>query len=156
MFEIRKYHPGDEVDIQKIFYDTVHEVNIKDYNQKQVDTWAKKNPNLNKWREGLSKNYSYVAIDSSSKEIIGFSDLQPDGLLNRGYVRKDWLGKGVGKALLKVREKKAKELGFRELRSEVSITAKPFFLSQGYEIIKEQVVTFDGVEFVNYLMKKEL
>jgi putative acetyltransferase len=44
MFEIREYKSGDEVDIQKIFYDTVHEVNIKDYSQKHVDVWAKKNP----------------------------------------------------------------------------------------------------------------
>lgn len=38
--EIRKYRPSDCEEVIKLFYDTVHNINKKDYTKEQLDVWA--------------------------------------------------------------------------------------------------------------------
>ena len=155
-FYIRPFKPGDEAEIYQLFYDTVHFINRQDYPEEQINTWAPKHPDLSMWQESLSKNHSFVAIDKGSGKIIGFSDLEDNGYLNRGYVHKDYQGQGIGKALLSIREEKAKELGLQKLFSNVSITAQSFFEKWGYVTEKEQKRELNGVLFITYLMTKNL
>lgn len=155
-FYIREYQPGDETAIWQLFYDTVHHINCKDYAQEQLDVWAPLTPDLTGWKNSLSKNHSFVAVSVESNQIIGFADLEENGCLNRGYVHKDYQGQGIGKALLFARETKAKELGIKQLYSDVSITAKPFFEKCGYVALKEQTKVIKGVSFMNYYMVKEV
>ncbi|MCW8397696.1 GNAT family N-acetyltransferase [Legionella sp. PATHC038] len=155
-FYIRLFEAGDEAEIYQLFYDTVHYVNCKDYTQEQLDAWAPKNPNLIEWQKSLAKNYTFVAINIESGKIVGFSDLEENGYLNRGYVHKDYQNQGIGKALLEVREHKAMALGVRELFSDVSITAKPFFDHHGYITEARQTKEMGGTTFINYRMIKKL
>jgi GNAT superfamily N-acetyltransferase len=155
-FYIRTYKLGDEAEIYQLFYDTVHHINCKDYTEEQLDTWAPRNPDLSSWANSLSKNHSFVAIHAESNRIIGFADLEENGCLNRGYVHKDYQGQGIGKSLLLARENRARELGIKQLFSEVSITAKPFFEKCGYVTIKEQTKVLNGISFINYYMVKDL
>ncbi|BCZ97761.1 GNAT family N-acetyltransferase [Legionella pneumophila serogroup 1] len=155
-FYIRAYKLGDEAEIYQLFYDTVHHINCKDYTEEQLDTWAPRNPDLSSWANSLSKNHSFVAIHAESNRIIGFADLEENGCLNRGYVHKDYQGQGIGKSLLLARENRARELGIKQLFSEVSITAKPFFEKCGYVTIKEQTKVLNGISFINYYMVKDL
>ncbi|MFO8671907.1 GNAT family N-acetyltransferase [Legionella pneumophila serogroup 1] len=155
-FYIRAYKLGDEAEIYQLFYDTVHHINCKDYTEEQLDTWAPRNPDLSSWANSLSKNHSFVAIHSESNRIIGFADLEENGCLNRGYVHKDYQGQGIGKSLLLARENRARELGIKQLFSEVSITAKPFFEKCGYVTIKEQTKVLNDISFINYYMVKDL
>lgn len=155
-FYIRTYKLGDEAEIYQLFYDTVHHINCKDYTEEQLDTWAPRNPDLSSWANSLSKNHSFVAIHAESNRIIGFADLEENGCLNRGYVHKDYQGQGIGKSLLLARENRARELGIKQLFSEVSITAKPFFEKCGYVTIKEQTKVLNGISFINYYIVKDL
>lgn len=101
-------------------------------------------------------NYSFVAIDNKTRKIVGFSDLEDDGYLNRGYVHMDYQGQGIGKMLLEVRENKAKELGIRRLYSNVSKTAKPFYIKQGYQCVRKQQRELEELSFEQYRMEKDI
>ncbi len=57
---IRKYEEKDLNSIIKLFYDTVHFINIKDYTQEQVNVWAPENIDENLWNKSLLKHYSIV------------------------------------------------------------------------------------------------
>ena len=50
----------------------------------------------------------------------------------------------------------ARRLGLVRLLVEASITARPFFESQGFVMLAPQVVVCRGVEFVNYRMERML
>ncbi len=39
---IREYQPTDCKEILRLFYDTVHSVNLKDYTEEQLAVWAKR------------------------------------------------------------------------------------------------------------------
>ena len=81
---IRKYQENDCEELAKLFYDTVHNVNCKDYTKEQLDVWATGQADLEKWNQSLQEHYSIVAIDN--KIIVGFGDIDKDGYLDRLFV----------------------------------------------------------------------
>lgn len=86
--EIRKYKSSDCQEITELFYNTVHSINKKDYTQEQLDVWATKNIDIEKWDTSFLKNYAVVA--ESNGIIVGFGDIIEDGYLDRLYVHKDF------------------------------------------------------------------
>lgn len=46
---IRKYQEKDCEELAKLFYDTVHNVNCKDYTKEQLDVWATGEVNIQQW-----------------------------------------------------------------------------------------------------------
>ena len=102
--QIRDFIQEDAEETYRLFYDTVHNVNIKDYSLSHCNIWAPKETNIENWCASLMGNYSFVAIDNKTRKIVGFSDLEDDGYLNRGYVHMDYQGQGIGKMLLEVPE----------------------------------------------------
>lgn len=149
--EITRLEEKDLDDIITLFYETVHTVNKEDYNQMQLNAWAPKNIDSEKWRKRISNNYLFIA---KCENIVGLGELSPKGCISMLYVHKDYLGQGIGKKLLNLMIKKAQELNIGEIFTEASITAKPFFEFQGFNVIKKQIKTLNGVDFINYQMKK--
>lgn len=150
MIEIRLAEPSDGPQIGQLIYDTVHTVNLKDYSQEQVKTWAPDPVIFSTY----DPSYAYVA--ELNHEILGFANLTSTGYLNRLYVHKDFQGKGIARRLLQAVEAKAHELGLSEITTESSITAKPFFLAQGFVVQQQQVKVLRGVSFINFKMYKKL
>ncbi|GGH23167.1 GNAT family N-acetyltransferase [Paenibacillus segetis] len=154
---IRKFLENDITQIVTLFYDTVHSVNQRDYSPEQLDAWAPKDLQtlkLQTWKDSMSYNVTYVAeIDGA---IVGFTDMTPEGYLDRLYVHKDYQRQGIASALLHALESKAVQLDLKELLTDASITAKPFFESHGYRVIQSQLVERRGITLGNYRMIKPL
>ncbi|KOP27170.1 acetyltransferase [Hapalosiphon sp. MRB220] len=151
---IRKFHHQDTQEIMQLFYDTVHNINIRDYTQEQVDVWAPQYMDYQRWNEHLHSKMSYVA--ELDEKIIGFAQLEPDGHIDCFYCHKDFQRMGVGSKLLDTLQTQAEALGIKRIFAEVSITAKPFFERQGFQIINQQTVERRGVKLINYRMDKHL
>ncbi|MEH2205351.1 MAG: GNAT family N-acetyltransferase [Nostoc sp.] len=150
--KLRIYEIADTEEIMKLFYDTIHEVNIHDYTQEQVDAWAPANMDIEVWIKSLGSKFTYVAKEQD--KIIGFGELEANGHIDRFYCHKDFQRKGVGKKILEQIELKAHSLGVEKLFTEASITAKPFFESQGFIVIKKQEVERRGQKLINFVMEK--
>jgi N-acetylglutamate synthase-like GNAT family acetyltransferase len=149
---VRIYEIGDTEKIMKLFHDTVHEVNIRDYTKEQVDAWAPANMNSEIWIRDLKSKFTYVSEENN--EIIGFGELEENGHIDCFYCHKDFQGRGIGTQLLKHIESKAKSLGLKNLFTEASITARPFFGSKGFIVVRKQEVERRGQKFINFLMEK--
>lgn len=147
---IRPYQKEDLKQILRLFYETVHHVNAKDYTKEQLNAWADGNANEEVWNEHLTQNNTLVYVRCG--EIIGFADMEKDGYLDHLYVHKDYQHVGIATKLCDLLEKQSSTKMFS---THASITAKPFFLNRGYYVVKEQQVERKGVLLTNYIMKKE-
>lgn len=154
MFEIRRATASDIECITELFYETIQNVNIKDYTQEQVDDWSSWRLDVDKWKDRISKQYFIVA--SLESKIIGFSSIAKDGYLDFMFTHKDFQGKGVAGRMLVELERKAMEQKNLCISSDVSITAKRFFLSRGYEIEEQQLKKSRNKELINFKMRKQL
>ncbi|MDZ8028807.1 MAG: GNAT family N-acetyltransferase [Nostoc sp. DedQUE11] len=151
---IREYRVSDTKAIMKLFHDTIHQINIGDYSQEQVDAWAPKNMDYEVWHKRLQFKLPYIAEDNG--EIVGFAELEADGHIDCFYCHSKYQRKGIGSKLLNHLENTAKSQGIKRLYTEASITAKPFFENKGFNVVKEQQVERRGVWFKNYVMEKYL
>ena len=149
--EIRKYQFKDLKAITRLFYETVHTVNAKDYTKEQLNVWATDNVDLKKWDESLCSHRSYVAVIDNL--IVGFGDIDETGYLDRLFVHKDYQKQGIGTAICDKLESAVK---INTISVHVSITAKSFFEDRGYITIKEQYVERNGISLKNYIMEKHL
>lgn len=153
--QIREYRLEDTKALVNIFYNTVHQVNIWHYSLEQVNVWAPESSlNATKWTQKFERTKPFVAV--VDEFIVGFAEFEPDGHIDCFYCHHDWVGQGVGSALMKAIYEKAKDWKVQCIFADVSITAKPFFKRQGFSVVKEQTVVKDGIEFVNYRMEKKL
>lgn len=148
---IKKYQQSDCAETFKLFYNTIHTVNAKDYTAEQLDAWVNQSMSMLDWNKSLEKNYCVISIANGI--ITGFGDIENIGkvsYLNRLYVHKDYQGMGFGNALCDTLEKSTQG----KIAVHSSITAKPFFEKRGYKVIKEQKVERLGVFLINYMMEK--
>jgi putative acetyltransferase len=150
--KIRTYKIEDTEEIINLFYDTIHEVNIRDYTKAQVDAWAPKNMDIEVWVGRLKSKFTYVAEESN--KIIGFGELEANGHIDCFYCHKDFQRKGIGTSILEQIESKARSLRIKKLFTEASITAKPFFESKNFIVVRKQEVEFRGQKFINFVMEK--
>jgi len=150
--KLREYTIDDTEEIIKLFYGTVHEVNIRDYSKEQVDAWAPANIDIEVWIRRLEDKFTYVAKEST--KIIGFGQLEANGHIDCFYCHKDFQRQGIGTQILEQIESKAKALKIKKLFTEASITAKPFFESKNFIVVKKQEVERRGQKFTNFVMEK--
>lgn len=118
---LRPYRSDDCPALAKLFYDTVHTVNARDYTPEQLDAWADGQVDLAAWDASFLTHTTLVAEEEGI--IVGFADLADDGYLDRLYVHKDWQGRGVATALCDA-------LPGAKL-THASLTARPFFEQRG-------------------------
>jgi putative acetyltransferase len=151
---IRQATEADLPEITALFRNTVTAVNTKHYNAKQIEIWASVANETSKWLERIAEHYFIVAENDT--EIVGFAYLKNGYYLDGLFAHKDYLRQGVASALLRTIESQVMVEDFPEIRSDVSITALPFFENKYYEIVKKQKKNFKGMVFQNYIVKKTL
>jgi len=145
---------SDTQEIVTLFRDAVHVIAIQHYSPEQVAVWAPENVDIDRWRQKLEKNITYVAkVDGI---IVGIDDISHEGYLDHLYINTEYRGGRVAYALFKKIEEKARELGLAKITTDCSITAKKPAEFMGFVTIKEQTVVRDGVALTNYAMEKIL
>lgn len=151
---IRAYSEADLDALIELFAGSVRRVASRDYSPAQIEAWAPVAVNREHWATRLGSRPTYVA--EAGGQIVGFSDLEPDGHIDMLFVHADHQGQGVARALLDHIHARAHEKGIDRLFTEASITARPFFERSGFEVIEPQDVELRGQTFRNYRMAKSL
>lgn len=146
---LRSYRPSDLEALARLFYDTVHTVNARDYTPAQLNVWATGTVDLEGWNRTLSQHRTLVAEIGDT--IVGFGDMDDTGYLDRLYVHKDCQSRGVATAICDALERDTNAARFT---THASITARPFFEKRGYRVLREQQVERHGLLLINYVMEK--
>ena len=137
--ELRNYRSTDCAALAELFYQTVHTVNARDYSKEQLDAWATGKVNLDEWNRSFLEHHTIVAV--ADHEIAGFGDMDASGFLDRLFVQKDHQGEGIGTAICDALEQWVQEAN---ITTHASLTARPFFESRGYRVVREQTVVRGG------------
>ena len=151
---IRPYQTADCEALARLFYDTVHTVNAKDYTKAQLDVWATGNVDLEAWDRSLTAHFTLVAEENGV--ITGFGDMDPSGYLDRLYVHGEFQGQGVAASIAQALEGFARGLGVGRIAVHASRTARGFFQSRGFRVVKAQQVERRGVLLENFVMERQL
>ncbi|HEX2533898.1 MAG TPA: GNAT family N-acetyltransferase [Chitinophagaceae bacterium] len=145
---------GDLEGITQLFRTTVLQVNAGDYTAQQVQVWAERGKDRALWTGRVQDSFFLLAEDGTG--LCGFGALTPAGYVDLLFIAPSHMGKGIGAALLGALEAEARVQGMEALEADVSITARPFFLRQGFRQVVEQEVWLQGVALTNFRMRKEL
>ncbi|MBA2176074.1 GNAT family N-acetyltransferase [Halobacillus locisalis] len=151
---IRRFNITDTKQIINLFRETILTVNLGDYSEKQVENWANSIMDEEIWVKRLEESFTYVAV--IDKQIVGFGNVNKIGEVDLLYIHKDYQRQGIASKLLTQIEKHAKSICMTEVFTEASITARPFFELQGYQLLAKQTKNVKGTDFVNFVMKKKL
>lgn len=155
MISIRDYQLDDAQALASIYFHTIHRINSKHYTQEQVDVWAPESSLEGEgWQKKFLRTNPLVAVVGDA--VVGFAEFEPNGHIDCFFCHHDWIGKGVGSALMREIFQRAKNYPINYLYSEVSITAREFFEKHGFVVIAEQKMVRKGIELLNYKMEKKL
>ena len=147
-----KYTLATEADI--LFISKVYEENIESLHGIHRGTEI--------WRTLLKKEQTEYYIVRTQERVAWFRiDLEDGGFwLGMVQVKPDFQRRGVGKYILSVVEKMAKERGFSKVgihTTEDNLAARAFYAGAGYAVTEiGPCTTADGVERVGYTFEKEL
>lgn len=145
--KLREYRASDCPELTRLFYDTVHSVCAGDYTPEQLDAWADGHPDLEAWDRSLSAHDTLVAEEEG--RILGFGDMAADGYLDRLFVHREAQGRGIASALCAALEGRCSA---PEFTVHASKTARAFFQSRGYQVVREQKVERRGILLTNFVM----
>jgi putative acetyltransferase len=152
--EIRRYKRGEENAIWNVYFAATHESIARDYHADLIERWAPHDKDMNQWTDRLTQKNPFVAL--MGDEIAGMAEMEVDGFIDYFYVHPKWQNRGIGKALLATLETEATKLGLHVMFADVSITAKPFFLSRGFGITEAKSNVILGHPAPNFRMQKNL
>lgn len=150
MIELRDFENGEEEALWEVYYSSIHLVCSKDYTEEQINAWAPANLDPILWRDRIRGIKPFVALIDG--KIVGYSDLQGDGLIDHFFVHGNYQRKGVGHRLMSEILKRG--VTKEKLHSEVSHTAKPLYEKFGFELVREQTVEMRGVQLTNNIMER--
>ena len=151
---VREYRRSDLEAVVSLFQRSVHEIASRDYSPRQISAWAPEFPDRQEWARRMKTGGVFVY--ERNDEIAGFARIDATGCLDLLYVHPEFQRQGVARALLDRVTSWAVSRGICHLHSEVSITARPFFESVGFYVMREQIVERQAVSLQNFRMEKHL
>lgn len=151
---IRKYQIQDLSPVVRLFTDSVHELTAGAYDETQRYAWASRTPHLDVWRERLDSLETLVAEEGD--DLAGFISYDKDGTIDLVFTAPNFARRGIASTLYHEAEKQLIGMGVKELKTESSVVARPFFERHGFEVVDEQRGTVRGAQFLRYNMRKAL
>ncbi|MFQ3185655.1 MAG: putative acetyltransferase [Marinomonas primoryensis] len=152
LITIRRYKEDDTEALWNIYFHTVRNINIRDYSKEQVEAWAPDVFDMPIWKKRMQGLDPFVAVMNGV--IVGYTDLQPNGLVDHFFCHHQYQGQGVGKALMNHVLRVGEQRKVKRFYSEVSITARPFYECFGFRVVQEQEMEVRGQMLRNFVMEK--
>lgn len=152
--KIRKATIDDLNEVLILFTGTVKNTCKEDYNPKKIAAWLKSAENKKRWEDAIVNQYFILA--GQDEKLVGFGSLENPNYIDFMYVNHSFLRNGIASIIFQNLMDKALRNNCQFVISDVSITAKPFFESKGFKVVKENRNLAHGVELINYRMKKDL
>jgi len=134
----------------------IRDVGSAKYSPDQVDAWAARHPNAERFLERHSKGDILSVVIDATEEPVAYSLMEPDGHVDMLYCHPNHTKQGLADWLLSAVEQDARHTGLNRLYTEASELARPAFERAGYAVQHRRDFEVDGVAIHNYAMEKHL
>ncbi len=151
---IRPFRETDLESVAELFTESVHKLAAGQYDTTQCAAWAPIPPEFDVWRQRLSTLRTYVAEESS--RLVGFISFTGNGHIELLFTSPAKARSGVATALYRIAEELLRHRGIRQLDTEASLVALPFFEKHGFHVREEQSVSRAGISFQRFAMLKSV
>ena len=149
---LRQITIKDQLELKKVYFDSIQSLDEKIYNQEQKRAWSSQawnNPNFDK---SINKGKGWLL--SIKGIIIAFAIRYPSDKIALFYCKRKFQRKGYGSKLLHKLEDEAKKEGLDSLSTEASLISYELFLKNEWEIIRKEKVIINNIFFERYKMTK--
>jgi putative acetyltransferase len=151
---IRPYAPSDLEPLVALFTASVHALAAAHYDEAQLSAWAPLSSDIAHWSSRFQAGETLVAEQGAL--LAGFLTFGADGHIDLLYTHPDFARRGVASRLYARAEEALVRSGARELSTEASQTARPFFESRGFRVVEEQEVVRGDATLRRFAMRKSL
>ena len=153
VLSIRKAQPDEVIQQLRIQIDALRTLCKEDYTPEQIEGLIERNIRYSS-RGGCQCELTLVA--EADGVVVGFAALL-GRRISAIYVHPQFVRQGIGSRLLTGLERIAATQKIRTLRVAASLTAKPFYQANGYQVLGESYLGVDKGLRVRYIdMKKRL
>ena len=142
----------DQLDLKKLYFDSILSINEKIYSQEQKRAWAGQAWENKNFDLSINKGKGWLIY--KNEKLIAFATRYPKNRIALLYCRGDSQRKGYGTILLQRLEKEAKEEGLPFLSTEASLLSYKLFLRNNWKIIRKENITINNIIFERYKMFK--
>jgi putative acetyltransferase len=139
---------SDLFQIRQLFYETITNVNTKDYSQKEIEVWSSSSNNIERWEQKFKTNLFVVA--ELNNEVVSFSSLKENTYIDHLFVSHLHQRKRISTQLIDYVEGIAKRNNTLNLKLDVSVTALPFFIKRDYKVLKRNKISLKGEVLINF------
>ena len=154
VIHLRPYQPADLTAVTALFSAAVHRLAAADYDPAQRQAWAPAAADLPAWQTRLAG--LQVLLAQCDGQLAGFIGFSFDGHIDLLFTAPGCARRGVAATLYAAAEQRLRAAGARELFTEASLTARPFFARQGFSEEQAQTVTRGAVTLQRFAMRKIL
>lgn len=108
---------------------------VKDYTNDQLKVWASSAVDRERWLAKIQSQFFLVA--ERDETIVGFGSLEEHDSIDLLYVHQDYQRTGIADKILNALLSKSKGDGATLVKADVSKTARAFFESRGFRLVRE-------------------
>jgi putative acetyltransferase len=149
---IRRVRRADIPQISRLYNETVHRVNARNYSPEQISAWAPRVYPDAFWKRRFRRHRVLVAEDEGT--VVGFVELERAGEIDCFYVHHAYQHRGIGAALIARGQRETLSRGNNRLLADVSITAELFFRRMGFRVVRRQIKIYRNRAFKQAVMEK--
>ena len=151
---IRQITIKDQINIKKIYFDSIKSIDNNLYTNEQKFVWARQAWDNSEFTNSINKGKGWIISENNNS--IGFAVRYPQNRLSLLYLKGNSKRKGYGTKLLKHIEKDAKKEGLNYLKTEASLISYKLLLKEKWKIVSKEKIVINGVTFDRFRMKKNL
>ncbi|MFM2486953.1 GNAT family N-acetyltransferase [Celerinatantimonas yamalensis] len=152
MIKIRNYETKDAAITWELKFNTIRNINVRDYTLAQTKAWAPDHFDMKLWQKRINDMNPFIA--ELNGKVVGFADLQSDGYIDHFFCHSEYQGFGVGRALMEHILAIGISNGVSRFYSQVSLTARTFYEHFGFKVVNEQSIEVQDEKLTNFVMEK--
>ena len=149
---LRQISKKDQLDLKKLYFDSIISIDEKIYTKDQKRAWASQAWDNKMFDLTINEGQGWLIY--KGEEVIAFASRYPKNRISLLYCKGELQRKGYGTKLLHKLESDAKEEGITSLLTEASLISYKLFLKNQWEIIRKEKIIINNIRFERYKMVK--